>query len=892
MERYRELLPYTAVDREFFEPFARHVIDPSHFESVVRRQLPADWALHRSGVWLHARPPRARLPIQGWKIHVSSIASSARIVLAIASAIFVASGVAFKFAGDLRLLAAINGKRWSRGGSGKFITVYPEDLRVFRRVLDDLAAALAGYHGPHILTDRRHPDCAIVSYRYGGILSDYRVDASGHREWLLRRPDGGVQPDDRQPRYAVPAWLNDPLGEQTPVVDEPPLLCAGRFRPTRALAFSAAGGVYLADDLLEGRRVVIKEARPCIGAAELATDSLRKEFRLLGRLAPLMVAPRPVAFFAEWEHRFLAEEWLEGDTLRGWLARRYPWLRPRATRADVAEYFDEACTVFTSFAHTLQRVHAAGISVGDLSFHNCIVDPSGQVRLVDLETAVEDGLDHVADAWTPGFASPTASRGSHREAVAADRYAFGANLFAACLPANALLPLDPAVMPRIVRRFVDEMGYPRAYADTVASLMADDPSARPDPLVAMAGLRRAIDGMPRDAEPVPHRRARLEPSTGTAERLFGYIDRHARQPRDDRYVPAGPPAFESHPYGVAHGAAGILHAYLRSQRKPPSNLLPWLCEGLDRSRERGAGLVGGDAGIAWTLFDAGDDAHARALLQATPLEGAVQERAGLHEGIAGWGLARLKAWHATADDAFLLAASLAGDRLLANAMAVDGTLCWPDVARQPLGLAQGASGVALFLLHLHLATHAARYLDAACSALDFDLSRAVADPHGSPSWPAYVGAPTLLPYLRQGTAGVLAVAARVHAVSGYARFRDAILASESDLFRRHAISPGLFDGLAGIGETLLDLATFLPDRAALYRDHAMRVASGVELFLLPRDDCLAVPGTELVRISCDLATGNAGVGMFLERLTQGGRASFMLDEALPAATQRRCVAVA
>jgi hypothetical protein len=891
MERYRELLPYTAVDREFFEPYARHPVARDDFDAVVRHQLPGGWTLQHAGVWMHAHPPSARLPAQGWKIHVSSVASTARIVLAIATAILVASGTAFKFAADLHLLAAINGKRWPRGGSGKFITVYPEDLHAFRRVLDDLAAALTGYAGPHVLTDRPHPDCPIVSYRYGGIAGEHHVDASGRREFVLRRPDGGTQPDDRAPCFSIPDWLNDPLGAGAAVVaDTMPLLGAGRFRPLKALAFSAAGGVYVADDLFEGRRVIIKEARPHIGAAEPATASLRKEFRLLRRLARLDVAPRPIAHFREWEHSFLAEELLEGDTLRAWLARRYPWLRTMPTRADVARYFDDVCGVFESFATTLARVHAAGVSVGDLSFHNCIVEPSGRVRLIDLETAMEDGLDRAADAWTPGFAPVGAHRATHGDAVATDRYAFGANLFAACLPANALQPLDAGAIPRFLRHFTDDLGYPVAYADAVSALMHDRPERRPDPVAVMARLRDALRAMPRDDRAPPHRLASPALGGDVADRLFAYIDAQALAPRKDRFVPAGPQVFETHPHGVAHGAAGILHAYLRTGRAAPANLLAWLATGVRGGGGRGAGLAGGDAGIAWVLFDAGDAALASALLAATPFTGAVARCAGLHDGAAGWGLARLKAWHATRAEAMLSDAVLAGDALLACATHAEGGLCWPDGATQPVGLAAGASGVALFLMHLHLATGDARYLAAARAALDFDLGQGVANAHGTRSWPAHVGGPTLLPYLRNGTAGVLAVAARMHACTGDERYRAAVVAADPDLCRRHAVSPGLFDGLAGLGETLLDLARFLPAEAARYRDEAARVAGGIEPFLLPRGDALATPGAELARISCDFATGNAGVAAFLHRLAHGGQASFMLDEALHAATQARCEA--
>lgn len=892
MDRYRQLWPYTAVDREFFESYARHRIDSDDFESMVRRQLPADWAIQRAGVWLQAQPGNARLPAQGWKIHVSSVAATARIVLAITAAILIANSVPFKFAGDLRLLEAINGKRWPRGGAGKFITIYPPDVRTFRRLLDDLAAALGGYVGPHVLTDRRHPECPIVSYRYGGMLSAYRTDAEGRRHWLLRRPDGGTEPDDRSPRYRVPEWLTDPLGATPGAAEETvPLLAGGRFRVIKALAFSAAGGIYVADDLHEGNRVIIKEARPYIGAAEPATASLRKEFRLLRRLSTHHVAPAPVAYFREWEHSFLAEELLDGDTLRVWLARRYPALRVGATRQDVAGYFDEICEVFGNLASTLQRVHDAGISVGDLSFHNIIVSPSNEVRLIDLETAVEHGLDRVADAWTPGFAPAHASRDTHDAARAADRYAFGANLFAACAPVNALLALDADAAQRFLNQFVEDMGYPHAWAERVTELMHASPATRPDPADAVAALRAAVAQMPRDAHPVAHRRAAPPPPDhDRVAQLFGFVDRHAATPRSDRFVPAGPEVFESHPLGVAHGAAGVLHAYQRARRRPPANLLPWLCAGIRAGGERGSSLMGGDAGIAWVLLDAGEVDLALALLHATPLEGAICEAPDLDGGVAGWGLARLKAWHATRQKRWLDAAIAAGAWLLARANGSGSMLHWKAAPRDALGLAHGASGISLFFLHLHAATRETAYLETARRALDFDLAHPVAAADGTLSWPAWIGAETVLPYLREGTAGVLAVAARMFAYTQDERYRTAIIAAERDLFRRHAIRPGLFDGLAGIGDTLLDLAVCLPDRAALYRDEALRVAAGITPFLLPRGDALAVPGAELVRISCDLATGNAGVGAFLDRLAHGGAASFMLDEALPAATPLRCVA--
>ncbi|HVI56714.1 MAG TPA: class III lanthionine synthetase LanKC [Luteibacter sp.] len=884
MERRAQLLQYTAVDREFFEPYASRPIRDDDFMAPARRVLPEPWTMERSGIWVHCRPPDAVLPMQGWKIHISSISSTATIVLSIAAATLGGSGTPFKFAADQGILGAINGKRWPRSGSGKFITVYPRDVADFRQVIADLHAALSGYAGPYVLTDRRYEDSRVLHYRYGGIVSDFRVSPGGRREWLLRRPDDATEVDDRSPRFKLPDWLRDPFGAESPA--EPPssvLLGGGRYRVYKALAFSSAGGVYLADDLDAGQRVVIKEARPFIGFRETAKESLRKEYRLLRRLASLHVAPQPVAYFEEWEHSFLVEEYLRGETMRLWLGRRYPWLKTRATRDDVAQFLADVVAIFSDLADAIARVHAVGVSLGDLSFHNIIVNADGGVRLIDLEAAVEEGLDTPLPLRTPGFASGNPSPASHAEAKNEDGYAFGANLLAAMIPVNAMLPLDRGVALRFARWMSDDLGYPSAVTEAIAQLLNPDTRERPLPTAVMATLRTSLACVESGEAPVPYRDAAVPPPPARqADALFAYVTAQAARARPDRFVPAAPEVFESHPWGVAHGAAGVLHAYLRGRRAPPEGLREYLFAGVDQGGQRGSSLMSGDAGIAWVLFEAGEADRAAALMRAAPLDDGLRRCPGLYEGLAGWGLARIKAWHETADADFLATAVKAGDLLLGSAISGDdGALRWPDGDQQPIGLAYGAAGIALFLLHLNVATGERRFLEGAIAGLAFDLAQRRLNPDGAATWPMSLGPFPSVPYLRQGTAGIVAVVARFHAVTGDARYADMLLASEGDLLRQHAISPGLFDGLAGIGETLLDLARFLPARATYFRHAALRVAHGIRPFLIRRDEGLAVPGTELLRISCDLATGGLGVASFFDRLRHGAPAAFMLDELLP-----------
>lgn len=906
MEQRIDFSPFIGVDREYFDAPGYRVaqdedfIDPVRAQIARRRRRTAPvmrvrrWELERSGIWMHCRPEGIVLPAQGWKIHVSSVEATSRIVLSIVTALLVERGVAFKFAADLRFLQVINGKRCSRSASGKFITIYPCDVHEFRSVMEDLYSSLSGYVGPCVLTDRGYRDSRVLHYRYGGIRSDFRIRADARREWLLTAPDGSKLLDARAPCYWLPDWLKDPFGEDPSGASATEIaIGGGRFRVHKALAFSAAGGVYLADDLHSGKRVVVKEARPYVGEGTGATATLRKEFRLLRRLASLDVAPQPYAHFRDWEHTFLVEDYLEGDTLRSWLVQRYPWLKCRATRADVTMYLHEICKVFTHLAEAMAKVHAEGISIGDLSSENCIVDAGGGVRFIDLEASIEHGMDEPVDLRTPGFASASPQRTDLASAMSEDYYAFGANLLAAVIPVNAMMYLDTGAASRFVVMMVRDMGYPAALVDLVADLTAVNATRRPRPQDAMVRLREAVLQMDDGNLPVPHRSVEYPPVCDPTSELLRFIGARAAEARPDRFVPADIGVFETHPWGIAHGAAGVIHACREISGNTPAQWQNYLVDGASQARDRGASLMAGDTGIAWVLYELGERALADTLMERMSTRApASWGDYGLHDGLAGWGLGRIKAWHATSHAAFLDEARQAGSALLHAAIRNEQGMYWPADEQQPVGLARGASGIALFLLHLHVATGDQEFMTAAQAAVAFDFAQRRLNPDGDPTWPVALGRPVTQPYLAHGTAGIVAVLARMYVVTGEQCYQDMVLTAEADLFRHHAIHPGLFEGLAGIGETLLDLAAFFPDRSDIYLREARKLANGIEPFLVRRPDGLAIPGARLLRLSCDFATGSAGVAKFFHRFRHGGLASFMLDEHLPAMAGARRLAAA
>jgi lantibiotic modifying enzyme len=240
-------------------------------------------------------------------------------------------------------------------------------------------------------------------------------------------------------------------------------------------------------------------------------------------------------------------------------------------------------------------------------------------------------------------------------------------------------------------------------------------------------------------------------------------------------------------------------------------------------------------------------------------------------------MANLKFYLATGDDRYLSRARVAAERILASKTDDGGESCWRSIDQVYFGLGHGASGIALFLLYLHLATRDQQWLDAGARALDFDVNRAVTGRLGGLAWPYHTAQPSpLLPYWKYGSAGVGTVLLRYQQVAATDRWRTALDGVADFVEGKYAVSVGQCLGLAGIGNFLLDGYQFTGD--VRYRQRAERTLAGLRLFTIETRDGVAFPGDTLARLSCDYATGSAGPALFFARLAHGGPSAFMLDK--------------
>ena len=215
------------------------------------------------------------------------------------------------------------------------------------------------------------------------------------------------------------------------------------------------------------------------------------------------------------------------------------------------------------------------------------------------------------------------------------------------------------------------------------------------------------------------------------------------------------------------------------------------------------------------------------------------------------------------------------------------------------GLLRGWSGVGLFLLRTYEATGEDAYLRHAVRAVHRDLDLCVLREEGV----LHVdGGFRSLPYLETGSVGIGLVADLLTDHTDDPRIAEALpalaLAARSPL----TVESQLFNGRAGLLAAAHALRRHLPatasEGAEAGADPVAEHLGSLHWHALAHRGEVAFPGHSGLRLSMDLATGNAGVLAALSYVTDGGppplpflgragRAAAGADHGLPADDRRR-----
>ncbi|WP_097238135.1 class IV lanthionine synthetase LanL [Streptomyces sp. 1331.2] len=622
------------------------------------------WEVTVGGFWCTARPsasssrPSVELPEQGWKLHVSAASVVGEQVLAAVVRELAEDPCSFKFAAGPERLRELNSRNSDRGSAGKFITVYPADDAQFQRLAAGLDRATAGLPGPVVLSDQPYRPGSRVHYRYGAFALPAKLGNDGEYRSVLRGPGGERAEDVRGGSYRAPAWVRDPLRAETAGGGDRKagggrkassgVLLAGRYAVTAAVRHGAKGGVFLGRETSSGAEVVVKQARAHIEVDRAGTDArdaLRHEAALLDRLAGQDLAPRAVDLIEQDDSVFLVQERIAGQPLGSWVAARLR--RDGSPDVDWAE----AGPLAHALLDLVERVHAQGLVLRDLSPGNVMVRPDGTLRLVDLELAAETGRA-AGSAGTPGYRAPEhgpgrlAGTGSCVADPAVDLYALGGLLFLLATGHDPLLPDDlPQARPvaerlgRWLALAARTGATARRLAPAILGLRAEEPEQRwgigrvrealgagePDRAGVAPGRGAAV------VTPLWHAPARRGTDSGTAragdedapplDRLLHDGLRHlaatATPERRDRLWPVVPAGERTDPCNVQHGAAGVLAVLARAVaggRLPDGireeavrtarTAADWIERRIAVEPVVLPGLHFGRSGTAWALLDA------------------------------------------------------------------------------------------------------------------------------------------------------------------------------------------------------------------------------------------------------------------------------------------------
>jgi tRNA A-37 threonylcarbamoyl transferase component Bud32 len=890
--------------QDFHEP--DEIYQPgSGYSEIVTRLLPSRWRLNVGPTWTQAIGPKRLARVQGWKIHLSSTLDNAERTLEIATHTCSQRATEFKFASDEYRHRRLLSKNMGRQSAGKFVTIYPPNDDVFETLLEDLYARCNGLVGPYILSDRQYKDSAVVFYRYGGFVSFTDVDVFRQRRSLILDDHFGYIEDQRLPSVHVPpfavdrGWGQEAGADATPMEPSGDVLrpaevqaaandtnfptLGGRFETQSAFKQTNVGGIYLARDIVTGKSVVIREARPMTDPDVHGQDAvlrLRREHAILELLETEGIGPAPMAFFEEWTHSFLAVAHVPGRSLRQVIVSRSPTLHAHSSEDMLREWLDLSIMISRNLIDQVMRMHARGVVFGDISTNNIMLDEAtGTVTLVDFETAFRPGIDLGHNAFTPGFGRrERLQRGT--ATFSDDIIGVGAVMLALLIPSHCNLALIDDFEVRALRMLRADIGLPDRYVQPVECLLGGQPGA----LAESQALLESIDLTKVHQISVIPTAAEFAELPAMLEGLVDYVEAALDIEHPWRLFPPDPGYHDVMAF-FEHGAAGVAFGLRRLRGRVPTALESWLRKSASQDCET-PGLLNGLAGMGWTFSELGLHDHAREVLDRTSRHKLLYSDASLGYGLAGIGLCHLRLWCDSGEpihfDQALHVANVLAETAVETPIGtwwpVDGTL--PDEPKR-IGLHAGAAGVALFLLYAYCASGREDLLALAIRALDYDLSfeRTLAGSVGFPRVSHGDSASVVYPYLEHGAAGVATVALRLYHVTKQPALLAFLNRVNVGVAQRYTIGAGLGAGLAGLGNYLLDGAQFLGDSSL--RELAGRCATGLLVFQVRRSSGIAVPARLGGTVSCSYLEGAVGVALFIDRLLRNGPAfHFSLDTLL------------
>ncbi len=223
----------------------------------------------------------------------------------------------------------------------------------------------------------------------------------------------------------------------------PGQLIHDRFAVESVLASGGMADVYRAIDCKTKQHVVVKLPQVTLAGDLAAFNRYQRELEIARGLDH----PGVQKLLSDPGTPYMVFEYVEGESLRAYLAKHGPLP------------IDEAISIATQLAETLEYVHAQGIVHRDLKPENILIGPDGHITLTDFGIALRLAsrrltFSHLSNAvGTPDYMAPEQVRGERGDART-DVYALGCVLFE-LVTGRVPYPVEHADAVEAMRRKVE-----------------------------------------------------------------------------------------------------------------------------------------------------------------------------------------------------------------------------------------------------------------------------------------------------------------------------------------------------------------------------------------------------------------------------------------------------
>jgi hypothetical protein len=598
-------------------------------------------------------------------------------------------------------------------------------------------------------------------------------------------------------------------------------------------------------------------------------SGLKHEEKILRILETTGYTPKVIDSFYEWQHYFLVLENINAKSL-AYVERKHLFEIQHGNKAIVKKFCFWYLQILQNLIKVVLAIHKSHVIIGDIAPQNILLDTDSlEIKLIDFEGAyeVKQG-DFYAPITSMGF-----SQHKSHPTEADDWHALTNIALHLLHPVCVYFSLNPKQKDLFWKALLQHYSLP--------SKLAQLPSQ------VAGGAQNALDFIEKNkSELICVDRDKINTFdidiSKTINSIRRYIQSFVEKPLPGTVFPLDYRALNTNILGVSYGISGIQYFLHKSTEKSSDkaevDCFNIFMEHLDEEvlSQLPAGLYQGLAGIAWVLLDVGATEKAESLLQTAFKLDTSKDAHDLFYGASGWGLTSLYFYNQTGIGLYLDKAIEASSIIEKQLIKSESHLIYQNIDGHCYsGLMHGNAGLALFFLRLYQSTGNNKHLDLGTNLLKSEIDRSETV-SGYIAWRKDYSEITTYPYLRFGSAGIGQVILRY-----YRELRETWLLQLAEVIAKSlqgtfSIYPGQFVGMAGIGGYYLDI--YRDTRKQEYLDEAHKVAKRISIYGIEEETGLAFPGEELARISCDFATGSAGIGLFLQKLRhKGNQSEIFLD---------------